>query len=245
MKTIMSSLFLGILGLVFCVHEASALERIARIYAIGDEGGKPLFVQKTTLNTDAEGITRVSTTIEDATGQLAMTEKCSFKGYTLISDELEQLQTSEAYVMTVVDGKVRFQVFKVVDGKRVPSQDERSEDMSDSFITGPLSEPYLKAKWAELTSGDTVKVRFGVAERGDSVGFKFYRNKEADTQDQKGIGLSMKPSGFLGMFFKPIQLVLDADTKLLRRFQGRTPLKRKDGQKWEPLDAVILYDTLP
>ncbi len=237
--------FLSVFGAGFLANESFALERIAKIYNIGDEGGAPLFIQKTSLTTDAQGITHVSTTIEDSAGKLAMTEKCSFKGYTLISDELEQLQTSEAYVMQVSAGKVTFQVFKIVDGKRVPAQDSRTEDMSDNFITGPLSEPYLKAKWAELNSGDTVKVRFGVAERGDSVGFKFYRNKEADTKDQKAIGLSMKPAGVLGLFFKPIQLLLDVDTKLLRRFQGRTPLKRKDGSNWEPLDAVILYDTVP
>jgi hypothetical protein len=237
-------LFLSLTFLLIGVN-AQALDRIAKIYAIGDEGGSPLFIQKTKLVTDADGVTRVSTTIEDSKGKLAMTEKCSFKGHTLIFDELEQLQTGEAYTMEVVKDEVVFKLFKIVDGKRVPDGDPRKEDMTDNFITGPLSEPYLRDNWAELMSGDTVRVRFGVAERGDSVGFKFYRNKDTDTKDGKAVGLKMRPAGFLGLFFKPIDLLLDNETKLLKRYEGRTPLKRKDGTKWEPLDAVILYDTLP
>jgi hypothetical protein len=52
----------------------------------------------------------------------------------------------------------------------------------------------------------------------------------------------MKPSSiFVAALVDPIDLHIDGSTLRLIHFRGRTPLLRKEGGKWKPLDADILY----
>lgn len=152
--------------------------------------------------------------------------------------DLDKVQTGEKGEITVQGNQIHFE-FKDQKG-RIRKADEKLEG---NFVVGLSIRSLVEAHWEDLLAGETVKMRFGVLERLETVGFDLF--KERETQDAKGrevVIFKMKPSSiFIAALVKPLLFVFSkADSKLLE-FTGRTLPYRKVGDRFEDLDAVTIY----
>ena len=160
-----------LLTLMLIVSLASASAALAsesrggRLYAVGKTSEAPLYNQKLQIDTESDGSFKLDGAITDSQGKVMLTEKSTGLGANILTQRVDQMQTDESWELEVKESKIHFHSFKVVQGKRVALQD-KTEDVGETFITGPTTEPYLRSHWAELLKGDTLYVRFGVLELG-------------------------------------------------------------------------------
>jgi hypothetical protein len=217
--------------------------RTAKIYGIGKTGEAPLFIQKIETKLLGSGVTHESATITDSSGRVVLTEESEYRGDQLIHQMMRKFQTQEAYEVEVNSGKVTFHSFHLKDDKLVPSDPDKSEEVKEDFITGPVMIPFLQEHWHEVARGDTVAVRLGVLEIAESVGFKFWQDGNLEISGRSWIHIRMKPSSiFIALVAGTVELGLDPVQKKLMYYKGRTPLKVNSNGKWSPLDAEIIYD---
>jgi len=226
-----------ILILSALVSAAHADVVTGRIYPMGKAGGEPLYTQTTEVKRGPDGRENQSSKIVDAKGTVVMTEQTVYQGTTLISQNIEQLQTKEAWELKVDGKKLTVRTFELKDGARKEVEKD-TETISGSLISGPVARNFLREHWEKLMNGDTVKTRFVVMEIGGTVGFEF--KKKAQTERE--VTIEMRPSSFfVDMIVDPIEMVYDSVEKRMIRYRGRTPLKTLNGKKWDPVDSEIHY----
>lgn len=223
--------------------EAAVVNREGRYFELGKVRGEPIYVQSIRLEDLADGSLKSDSVIKDRDGKIWLTETAISKGDRLLSHKIDQLQINEGYELEVKDGKVRFRTFKLAGEQRTEVGSGKSEDYTSAFITGPVAAAFLKNHWPALEKGEAVSADFGIFELEKSISFKF--SKETLKGDEaKNLGVQMKLSNFLfSMFVSAIHFQLEPETFQLIRYRGRTPVRVKDGEKWAPLDAEIIYVT--
>ena len=232
MKTLLLLLLLAPL-------QGLAESRSARLYNVGATSGEPVFIQKWKSETLPSGEIKESSTIEDASGKLVMTQTALFKGSRLISQSTEQLQTGESYEVEVQGKKIHFRTFKDAKGeKRAPSSQD-SVSVDGSFLTGPVTENFIRENWDRLKNKETIKAQFGVLELEDTITFNFKKKKF-----ENGIMVvEMRPANVvIRMALSPMLLEFRESDKKVLRLTGRTPLKIAKGGQLSHFDSEILYD---
>ncbi len=101
---------------------------------------------------------------------------------------------------------------------------------------------YFPMKRGKILSGDTIHARFGVPERQETVGFKYFKVGEETIRGHKVIVVKMKPSSFIiAAIVDPLYFYLKKDGTGVLKMTGRTILKVKNGNDWETLDADIAF----
>ena len=233
-----------VLLFIFAAYAPCALalteNRVARLYALdGPAEGAPLFTQKIHRETAANGHRVSESTITDEAGAIVMTERAVLEGERMVSQDVEQRQVGEAYTLEVKNGRATFRTFNLKDGKREPKSEKVSDAPAD-FVTGPAVEPFLKKHLAGKIDDAAVPADFGVFEIERSVPFEFVR--KGFKEGGKALKIRLQPASvWVSMLVAPIDLEVDPKTYVLRRYQGRTPLKRKINGNWKPFDSQILY----
>lgn len=216
----------------------AAEEMVAKIYEIGKVSGEPLFTQKSKVTENADGSRRAVSTITDAAGQVMMTEEAELRGAEILAQKMEQRQIEEAYELAVEGDKIVFRTFSLKNGERKLS-DENKEKRPENFLTGPAAPAFVASRWEELLAGKEVSMKFGIFEVAKTIGFDLEKRDGAPGE----LLLRMTPSSFLiNMFVSPIYMTFDLATKRMVHFKGRTPLRKKVGEKWKPFDAEITYE---
>jgi len=170
-------------------------------------------------------------------GRSAVEEQVFFdKNHRLHRYTTEQLQTQEKGFLEIRDQKIFFSYTK--NGKTKTN----SEELETPFVVGPTMVPYLKKHWAQLMAGDTIKVRFGVLDRRETVGFKYFKYENLRFQQKPAVVIKMKPSSFfIAALVDPLYLTFSPDGQKLLAIKGRTRPKIKKNGKWKDLDAETLY----
>lgn len=220
-------------------------ELVGKIFPLGKTDGAPWFTQKTRYSKDGDGRLTADSTIVDQQGKLVLTEKVVLQGSKLITQKVEQLQTGYEYTVVPKADKVLFQILET---KGKGNKEEDSVELTDNFITGPTTQPYLAEHWQELLDGKTVHCRFGVLESKDTFGFNFKLKRKEILNGKELIVVSMKPSSFFNSFFfslleDGIEIYMDPITKRYVRYKGLTPLFRVDEQgKLHHFTAEIIYE---
>jgi hypothetical protein len=175
-------------------------------------------------------------------GKSVLVQEATYNGEHLIDQHVKQYQTGKAYSVNVGDGHISFHTFDFDGTNETPSKEHDAnliEKSESTFITGPVSDSFLRANWKQLMSGDTIHVRFGVLELAETVGFKFWKVGERGGL----VDIRMKPSSvFIAMAVKSIELMFDPTTHLMMRYLGRTPLRLSDHGKLIPFDGEIVYE---
>lgn len=216
--------------------------RVYKIYGVGKMQEAPLFIQTTEIQKDSKGGFTSSAKIEDPTGKLIMTEKVQVRENLLVSQEVEQLQSKEAWDLQVKDGQATFRTFKLSESGRQEQGSGKTQKV-DNFINGPMMEDFIRQQWDKLAAGDVVKVAFSVLELERTVDFKFEKVKESERLGKKVVVIKMKPANFfISALVDSIFIEFDLTTKKMVYFKGRTPLKVLKSGELKPLDAEILYD---
>lgn len=227
---------------VTCAQAIQVENRIAKIYPYGTAPtGEPPYIQKIRIETD--GTTRRAiSTIEDKNKVVIMTETAVYKDNKLTEQDVGQLQIGERYELRVSDGKAVFKVFKTKDGAEKLAE-EKKENLRQPFVTGPGTDVFLKSQMAALKSGKKVKANFGIFELARSVEFQFERVERGNKSPN--FKARMTPASFwLSMLVSAIELELHPETFQIVVFRGRTPLRIKNGNSWNPMDAEIHYETV-
>lgn len=244
MHKLIGSFLLQILILLAITSSAFATEvRVSKYYDIGKTTGSPTFTQETLIERSAPDSFVSNAKITDPAGKTVMTEKAIVVEGKITFQYVEQLQSGEAWQLEVKDGKAIFKTYKLEDGKRFEVGSGKSESVKGDFINGPLTELFIARNWDALVKGSELKVRFSILELEESIGFKFFKVGQGKRNGQDMLGVKMKPSNFIvSMLADPIHIEFAAEQKRMAYYRGRTPLKAKEGGKWKPYDAEIIYE---
>lgn len=228
-----------VLALLFATNSfaAPALKISAKVTERGSDGKKELYNYEHFEDVDGAK-TFYNNQFKDLNGELAVKEQVVFENGGLKSFEVEHKQLGENGKIEVRDGKIYF------DYERAGKKEKQAEEkLVDNFVVGPTLVSYVHKNWEALVNkGDTVHMRFGVAERQETVGFKIFKDSEKKEGDKDLIVMKMKASSFvIAALVSPLYFYFDKNTKKLMKLDGRTiPKMKKDG-KWEDLDAVSYY----
>jgi len=159
----------------------------------------------------------------------------------VVSYHMSQKQIGAEGQIDVSKDKINFTFAK--NGSTKKSE----ETLTDNFVVGPSIVLYLQRHWDEISKGDKIKIRFGVPDRAETVGFEFFKDRdESVTNDSVTVKtwvIKMKPSSFIiAALVKPLFFYMLPDGSRLIEVHGRTQLKRKVDGSYKDLDAVTVYD---
>ena len=238
MKIFMAAISFGI---AFTAHSEESIGKFFPIQKLSDsvsEEMSPLFLLKTKSTAIADGKEDQDSVITDHDGKILLKEHAVYAGAKLASQEIEQMQTGESFKLVVANDEASFTAYKIKNGER-KIEFNKKEKIDGPLVTGPVVREFLREHWTELNEGKSLKVRFAVMERGETVGFTF---RKLPTSTEKDIVVELHPSNFfIKMMVDPIELTFNSKNKDLIRYKGRTPLKKMIEGKWTPIDSDIAY----
>lgn len=153
----------------------------------------------------------------------------------LLSFEQDHRQLGTTGKIDVADGKASFSYTK--DGKTKTA----TETTEPNFIVSSMVLGFLQANWEKLMKGETAKVRLGVVDRRESVGFSF--SKESATAEK--VVIQMKPTSMIiSAIVSPLRFVLQPDGKKLKELEGRVAVKLQKDGKFKDFDGFSVYTYL-
>lgn len=177
------------------------------------------------------------TTFLDLEGKVLVVEKTIVKvgengAESLLSFEQDHRQLGTIGKIEVADGKAGFTFTK--DGKAKTA----SETMEPNYIVTSMVLGFVQSNWEKLMKGETAKVRLGVVDRRESVGFSF--SKESATDEK--VVIKMKPTSMIiAAIVSPLRFTFQPDGKKLIELEGRAAVKvQKDG-KFKDFDGFTVY----
>jgi hypothetical protein len=169
-------------------------------------------------------------------GRLAVTQKLElergeFKKYTVIQHEADQRG-----VIRRTGDRIEFSYTK--NGKTKTN----SEDYVPNFVAGPMLVTYLQSRWEALLAGEEIKLRVGVANRTESIGFEIRKEAETRRNGEDVVVLKMKPRSFvISALVDPITFTFSRDGKTVYEVVGRSIPLRKVGRRWKPSHVEGVY----
>lgn len=195
-------------------------------------------------STEKDGKKTVTAVYSDKEGKELVREESYFEGDQLIRSVYRQNQVNEQGEVAMKDGKAHF-TFTDHGGTETDS-----EDIVPNMILGGMIATHVNKHWDELLKGESVKVRYMAIERLETVGFKFFKDKERVLNGRPVVDLLMKPSSFIiAAVVDPIRISFSKDEPhIVLEVTGRTPIRwpriqppqsRKD---WKAIDARIEFD---
>ncbi|MES2855989.1 MAG: hypothetical protein V4692_09000 [Bdellovibrionota bacterium] len=236
----MKNLFLpAIAACLFLAQSAQAEVRfVAKIYESEDKKNL-LYEYKSELD-KSSGHPVVTNTYTTPAGEVVAIETAEFsddkmnniKRYAM---DQKQLKTKGELVVEGDKGKFDFDR----DGKKKNDV----EKVGDDLIVGPSVVSHLQSNWDKILKGETIKRRFAVLDRIETVGFQFSKERDAEVDGQKAVVVKMKPTSFvIAAIVDPLMFYMKADGSDLLRIDGRVQVKKNVGGKWKDLDAVTFID---
>lgn len=171
-----------------------------------------------------------------ASGEVLITERTEFKNEKMVSYQQSQKQTGGDGIIKIAGDKVVF-TYKN-DGKEKTDD----EELTSNFVTSPTLMEFMMKNIEALKRGDVFKIRFGVIDRRETIGFELRKDSDTTFNGQKAVVIRMKPSSFvIAALVSPLYFTFDeAGTRGLE-LRGRLPVKVKDGNSWADFDGRMVY----
>lgn len=235
MKTV---ILLLVTSLLISTAQAADIVDTGKVYA-KDSHRKDLLFNLKRVETLKDGQTQhVTETFTDPSGKEVVRMDGDFKDGKIYSYTLNQPQTGVKGMIDVKDGHANFSYQEA--GKSPKTSDEKLDGV---FVIGLSFKNFIKDNWDKLLKGDDAVMRFGVPERQETVGFKFFKDKEMKMDGKDIVVFEMKPTSFvIAAIVKPLFFYYDKNSGNLIEFIGRTIPKEKDGNSFKDLDAETVYD---
>jgi hypothetical protein len=187
------------------------------------------------LETNGENMVALNRYLS-ASGEELITERTEFKNDQLVSYQQSQKQTGGDGVIKIARNKVIFTYKK--DGKEKTDE----EDLTPNFVTSPTLMEYMMKNFASLKKGDVHKIRFGVIDRRETIGFELRKDRETIFNGTKAVVIRMKPSSFvIAALVDPLYFTFDEEGTRGLELRGRLPVKVKDGKSWADFDGRMVY----
>ncbi len=219
-----------------------------RIYAKGGDGKNLLFnfSRRATRNGAALQVLREYTHPD---GKLAARERVSYHGDNLVSYELEELQMGARGRAEIrrdqaapAKGRIQFEYSNNAGSDGKPNTD--SESLQKETLINDMVGPFLASHWDALIRGHSVKCRYIVVPRTETVGFTFGKGSESKWEGRKVIVIKMAAtSPVIAALVDPIFFKVEMnEPHRVFTYEGRTTPKIKAGGKWKDLDALTVFD---
>lgn len=232
---------LSMIVITLCSSISLAGEKLAVTGDVFDLSGKTKLFDYKRYVEPAGATMRMRNEYTDLSGQSVVVERLELVNDTFKVYSVEQKQTKESGTVLVRDDKVLFS-YTDANGKK----SESVESLSKDFVVGMNLIPYIYEHWDSIVSGTPRKIRLGVWQRQETIGFKVEKSSETTVAQSKKIVLKMSPSNFIiARLVDPIFFTFDGNSKHLIEIKGRTQPKIKEGSRWKDLDALIKYQILP
>lgn len=213
----------------------TTLEFQGRFFQKGSNKKTLLFTSEGTITREGN-VRREHDVFHDARGAVALIEDATFVDGKLQSYQLDQRQLDAKGSIEVKDGKARYAWTQ--NGKTRTGD----EDSDANLLPGPGFFEFIKEHWAELTRGDTIKVRFAVIDRRESFGFKLYKDRELKVGGKDCVAITLKATNpFVALVVDPATFIMTKDGLTLVEVDGRTTPKLKVGDAFKDCDAEALF----
>lgn len=182
---------------------------------------------------------QVSRVYTDLKGKEVVKENVVYVDGQLSSYQIEKLQTGELGTVKIKKGKISF-YYKDRDG----DEDRDKEDLESNTLIGDQLTSHVKKHWKKIVSGETIKIRYIVPHRTETVGFKLFKDSTGTCNGRPSIIVKMKPTSiFISALVDPIYFNFEqSDSHRLCSYTGRTKPYKFVGKKWKDLDAHTIYD---
>lgn len=228
---------LGLSVLVSSLTSLSAFGYTAVMYDLKSDRKEALFkMEVTEAKVPGSAQENLRAVFQDMQGNVVIEQNVLVEGSKLIRDEISQKQLGQTGLIEVKDGMVHFS--KTVDGKTTVEK----EKLESTLVTAANFQRYIRENWSEIASGKTVSFRYGVWDRQETVGFKFFKVKDDKIGETPVVVVKMKPTSFIiAALVDPLEMKFTADGSKLLEMKGRVAPKRKVGDSFKDLDADVVY----
>jgi hypothetical protein len=211
------------------------------IYARGSNRKTILFKLSRTISHAGDHL-NVSRDFTYPDGKIASREHVTYDGNNLVACDQEDLQMNAKGTAKVVrDGNKTKLVLQYTKGGKTKTS---TETYSPSTVNNDMFWPFLVAHYNEIVSGQAVKFRYIAFTRSETVGFEFTKERESVVNGTPVIIVKMSPSSsFIAAFVDPLIFTIEkAPAHRVLEYDGRTPLKIKQGEKFKELDAITVFE---
>ena len=182
-------------------------------------------------------------------GKPAARERVVYDGDDLVSYALDELQIGAAGTVKVrrdpgnpARSALLFEYTKDLASGGKPKTS--TEALRNDTLTSDMVAPFLRSHWAELSNGEKVKCRYVVVPRRETVGFTFVKESETTSQGGAVVIIRMEPtSPIIARLVDPVFFTLEKDGQhRVLHYVGRVTPKAKAGNKWDDLDATVVFE---
>lgn len=217
-----------------------------KIYSLEAGADKPIFQYENSRTKAGEFTATSKTRYLDLQGKALVEEEVYYDAGKLKRYRYNQIQTDERGEIEVRDGRVYFTFF--AQGKKESDDTEIEEKMIIPDMIGDV----LRNSWDLLMAGESVKVRFLLLERLDTIGFKFFKENERKIGDKEAVDIVMKASSIFIAALAP-KIIITVEKAYPHRIletSGRLPVRTsevdppKSRKDLKAIDGRLVIDYL-
>lgn len=226
-----------------CIYEQPQF-RTATIYEHNSDRQKPLFKLKrsTTREGNLVKVLREFTTLDD---KVIVREHVVYDGNKFVSSDCDDMQIHfKGAAKVVPNGSKPKIAFEYTKGGKHKTD---SEKFSADIVNADMIYPFLATHWDQLMSGQAVKCRYIVLQRGETVGFEFTKQLETTVKGMPVVIVKMAPSSMLiAALVDPLTFTIEKNGQhRVLDYDGRTQPKIRQDGKLRELDALTVFDWDP
>ncbi|MBU6154388.1 MAG: hypothetical protein KGP28_08825 [Bdellovibrionales bacterium] len=187
-----------------------------------------------------EGEVTTSITTFSGPEGVQVTEKSWERGGRVQRAEIENLAIQKRSELEVRDGKVFYKVTDLTDGSTKTSEDDAEENL----VVPSTVMAYIKPSFQQLKEGKEVRLKVAVPERRESYTFVMRKHQTGTAADgTEMMVLEMAPSSFIiKALVDPMYFYIKPGTGEMFAFEGRSALRRKQGDSYKEMKVQTAYD---
>ena len=246
-RWVCAGLIVTVVALRSVAAESNYLEPKLLTGSIYDKpGGRLLFTFRRTAAQTGD-VVSVVREFHDSGGSMASQERVHYERGRLVRFELDERQTAargNARLEPIGNQRQRIHFQYTTRSGRSEKTRQKTETVSDQPLISDMLPGLITKHWDELTRGDTVKFRYIVVPRLETIAFKLKRESSAELRGKKVVRIKMEPaSRLLAQFVDPLVFTVEADPPhRILQYWGRTTPKLRSGQSWNDLDALTIFN---
>ncbi len=227
--------------------ESSYLEPKLLTGSIYDKpGGRLLFTFRRTA-TQTGDVVSVLREFYNPDGSPASQERVHYERGRLVRFELDERQIGargNVRLEAIGNQRQRIHFQYTTPFGRSEKTKQKTETVSDQALISDMLPGLIAEHWDELARSDTVKFRYIVVPRLETIAFKLKRESSAELRGKKVVRIKMEPaSRLLAHFVDPLVFTIEADAPhRILQYWGRTTPKIRSGQSWKDLDALTIFN---
>lgn len=170
-----------------------------------------------------------------------MTEKLKVVNGEISQHFVEQKQTQESWKTDVIENKVK--IFRTYLEKDKLKTEIKEFDKPLVLVNGPYMNTFIKKNWKVLSDNKIIEFDFLVLELLKPIRFTIQKMEmKKDSVGKDLMVIKMVPNNFfIKQLVDPLYFQFSQQSQMITYFKGRTPVKIKLKNSFEPFDAEINY----